>query len=106
MSAVPPGPSEDLIDWVGRMVGWVESPERESSTWCPRWGEHPEAVWRLHALHQAFEIATVDQDLSSWWVNHFDRHAPVLFGRRGIFEACASNGHDADRPFRYGNTER
>lgn len=100
----PPAPSPEVVLWVERLLGYVESPEREDSTWCRQWREHPEAVWRLSALYTAFVAALVDADLSSWWVNHFDRHAPMLFGRRGIFEACASNGHDADRPYRYGIT--
>lgn len=38
--------------------------------------------------------------MSSWWVNHFDRHAPFLFGRAGIFQACET-AHDPDRTFRF-----
>lgn len=98
---LPPGPSEPVVQWVEQLVAYVESPSREDSAWCPSWTEHPEAVWRFTALHQAFVLASVDADLSSWWVNHFDRHAPMLFGQRGIFETCTTNGHVVDRPYRF-----
>lgn len=97
---LPPGPSEAVEQWVGKLVALIESQPRNDATWCPSWAEHPEAVWRFTALHQAFVLAHVEADLSSWWVNHFDRHALALFGPSGIFEACKS-GHESDRQYRF-----
>lgn len=97
---LPPGPSADVVAWVHKLTSYLESPSRTESAWCPSWQEHPEAVWRFTALYDEFTVATADGTLSSWWVNHFDRHAPVLFGTSGIFQAC-ENGHNPDRPFRF-----
>jgi len=99
-STQPPGPTSEVVEWVDKLMPYVESPGRQDAVWCSSWVEHPEAVWRFTALHQAFVHATVDEDLSSWWVNHFDRHAPMLFGTSGIFEACR-DGHASDRTFRF-----
>ena len=99
-AGMPPGAPPEVVEWVDKLTRYLESQDRDDSMWCPRWQEHPEAVWRLTALHREFEIAFQDDTMSSWWVNHFDRHAPFLFGRTGIFQACET-AHDPDRPFRF-----
>lgn len=99
-AGMPPGAPPEVVAWVEKLTSYLESQEREDSAWCPQWQEHPEAVWRFTALQREFEIAFQDDTMSSWWVNHFDRHAPFLFGRAGIFQAC-ENGHAADRTFRF-----
>lgn len=99
-AGMPPGAPPEVVAWVDKLTSYLESQERDESVWCPRWQEHPEAVWRFTALHREFEISFQDDTMSSWWVNHFDRHAPFLFGRTGIFQAC-ENVHDPDRTFRF-----
>lgn len=99
-AGMPPGAPPEVVAWVEKLTSYLESPERDDSMWCPQWQEHPEAVWRFTALQREFEIAFQDDTMSSWWVNHFDRHAPFLFGRTGIFQAC-ENGHAPDRTFRF-----
>ena len=99
-AGMPPGAPPEVVAWVDKLTQYLESQVREESMWCPQWQEHPEAVWRFTALHREFEIAFQDDTVSSWWVNHFDRHAPLLFGKTGIFEAC-EGGHDPDRRFRF-----
>lgn len=99
-SGMPPGATPEVAAWVEKLTSFLESQERDDSVWCPQWQEHPEAVWRFTALQREFEIAFQDDTMSSWWVNHFDRHAPFLFGRTGIFQACES-GHTPDRMFRF-----
>lgn len=99
-AGMPPGASDELVAWVEKLTSYLESQEREDSRWCPQWQDHPEAVWRFTALHREFEISFTDDTVSGWWVNHFDRHAPFIFGSTGIFQACES-GHDPDRPFRF-----
>lgn len=97
---LPPGAAAEVVAWVEKLTSYLESPARAESLWCPSWQEHPEAVWRFTALHSEFVVATQDGTLSSWWVNHFDRHTPALFGPTGIFQAC-ENEHVADRPMRF-----
>lgn len=59
--------------------------------WCPRWFDHPEAVYRLTAVWAAWE-ATLDRSI--WLLRHVDPHLTVLFdGERGPFWRCA-DGHD------------
>lgn len=97
---LPPGAAAEVVAWVEKLTSYLESPSRSDSLWCPRWAEHPEAVWRFTALYSEFVVAMSEGTESGWWVNHFDRHAPHLFGTTGIFQAC-ENGHDADRTFRF-----
>lgn len=96
----PPRAAAEVVAWVEKLTSYLESPERDDSRWCPQWQEHPEAVWRFTALHREFEISVVDDTMSGWWVNHFDRHAPLIFGPTGIFQAC-ENGHNPERSFRF-----
>ncbi|MGO2519972.1 MAG: DUF4913 domain-containing protein [Microbacterium sp.] len=99
-AGVPPAASKEVIAWVEKLTNYLESQERGDSLWCPQWEEHSEAVWRFTALHREFEISFLDDTMSGWWVNHFDRHAPFIFGATGIFQSC-ENGHDPDRSFRF-----
>lgn len=97
-AGMPPGAAPEVVAWVDRLTRHLESQVGDDSMWCPQWQEHPEAVWRFTALHREFEIAFQDDTMSSWWVNHFDRHAPALFGVDGIFRSCRTM-HDPDRTF-------
>lgn len=99
-AGMPPGAPPEVVAWVEKLTRYLESQERDDSMWCPQWQEHPEAVWRFTALHRELEISFQDDTMSSWWVNHFDRHAPFLFGRTGIFQTCETS-HDPDRTFRF-----
>ncbi len=97
---LPPGAGAEVVAWVEKLTSYLESPSRAESLWCPSWQEHPEAVWRFTALHSEFVASMAEGTESSWWVNHFDRHVPALFGPTGIFQAC-ENGHVPDRPLRF-----
>lgn len=99
-AGMPPGAPAEVVAWVEKLVRYIESQDRGDSLWCWRWEDHPEAVWRLTALQREFEIAFQDDTMSGWWVNHFDRHAPLLFGPTGIFQACESE-HNSDRTFTF-----
>lgn len=86
---------DDLfVDWVIEhcsMVEYVWSEKRPA--WCPEWWKHPEAVERLFALWTARTQAYANDDdlaaVSSWWVYHWDHHAPILFdSRTGPFRHC------------------
>jgi Domain of unknown function (DUF4913) len=66
--------------------------------WCPSWWTHPEAVWRLTALWQAWEALTTDGQTgpSSWWLHHLDPHLRFLFDRSGPFAGCRGGHTDLD----------
>lgn len=58
--------------------------------WDPEWHKYPMVVYRLIALHEAFEHAYAQggSTLSDWWVHHFDAHMKVLLdGDTGPFHA-------------------
>jgi hypothetical protein len=94
-------PVDDLfVDWVIEHCSTVEYVWSEKRpAWCPEWWKHPEAVERLFALWMARTQAYANnEDLaaaSSWWVYHWDHHAPILFDTRtGPFRNCdAALGH-------------
>lgn len=90
-----------FLDWVMEHFSVVEVVgSKERVRWCDRWYDHPEAVARLYALWTARVQA--DQDdlgaVSSWWINHWDRHAAILFDpQSGPFRFCdRTRGHLAD----------
>lgn len=95
--------SEDFVSWVETTISALESLDVDNNMhWCPQWWDHPEAVDRLRALHLQQLVAMPTRDdpagsLSSWWVDHWDRHAVVLFGRTGPFGQCR-DGHVRREP--------
>ncbi|WP_158252079.1 MULTISPECIES: DUF4913 domain-containing protein [unclassified Cryobacterium] len=87
--------SNDVIGVAGT---W---PQPSSSPWCNQWWLHPEVVARFKALWQASmqaDASVMDGDagtVSSWWINHWDRHAAVIFDKgNGPFRDCdPDQGH-------------
>jgi hypothetical protein len=68
--------------------------------WCDRWAAHPEAVYRLTAVWEAWEVLREDGGAwrSNWLRLHLDEQLEVLFDREhGPFAGCAS-GHAAPAP--------
>lgn len=85
---------EDLIEWVEMIVSRLESVDHyQGQFWCPQWWEHTEAVDRFRALFERWLDAQANDGMSSWWVDHYDRHAPILFAKTGPFGDCA-DGHE------------
>ena len=83
---------EEFIEWVQATMADVESVDRSANMhWCSQWWAHPEAVKRLRALHEEWLIRLADGGMSSWWVDHFDAHAKVLFARNGPFGECSTS---------------
>jgi hypothetical protein len=71
---------EELVDWVEGLVAMLESVDRsQNQYWCVQWWNHPEAVDRLRGLYEQWLEAQANGGMSSWWIDHFDRHATVLF---------------------------
>jgi hypothetical protein len=82
---------EELVDWVEGLVAMLESVDRsQNQYWCSQWWNHPEAVDRFRALYEQWLEAQANGGMSSWWIDHFDRHTTVLFARRGPFGECGT----------------
>ena len=90
--------TDSFLVWVAQHLGTVENLRNQGRVvWCPTWWEHPEVVSRLRALWGAHVAALTDEnprDRSSWWVDHWDRHASVLFDDlAGPFRQCTPSEH-------------
>jgi hypothetical protein len=82
---------EELVDWVEGLVAMLESVDRsQNQYWWSQWWAHPEAVDRLRGLYEHWLDARTNGGMSSWWMDHFDRHATVLFAERGPFGECGT----------------
>ncbi|WP_247827433.1 DUF4913 domain-containing protein [Arthrobacter antioxidans] len=82
---------EELVDWVESLVAMLESVDRSQNRyWFSRWWKHAEAVDRFRALHEQWLEAQADGGMSSWWIDHHDRHATVLVAQRGRFGECGT----------------
>lgn len=95
--APEPITAAEVAAFVEELLPVIESWSDTDQAWCASWWDHPEAVQRLTALYEAYMVAIANQEHSSWWVNHWDRHAPALLGQRGIFQHCRQNGHNPER---------
>ena len=87
------GPTqEEFVEWVERLMARVESVDMDQAMrWCPQWWAHTEAVDRFKALYEEWIVSQANGGMSSWWVNHFDRHAAVLFTKSGPFGDCGTS---------------
>lgn len=58
--------------------------------WCPMWWEHAEAITRLEAIWEAFEVMRLlpPPSLSTWLRDHFDVHMSTLTDPEGVFFNC------------------
>jgi hypothetical protein len=63
--------------------------------WCRQWWQHAEAISRLTALWQAWEVHRLDlgTGISAWYRDHLDHHLPILLGTRGPFYQCSEDTH-------------
>ena len=81
-----------LIDWVHDTVAAITArPLRGEYAWCPLWWEHPEAVFRFEALHNAWtELAPEPGAALSIWIrDHLDPCLQVLLSPTGPFADCS-----------------
>lgn len=83
--------TQAFVAWVHTRISRFES-FSSKSRWCPQWWKHHEAVDRFHALWVAYLQAEENNELSGWWVNHWDRQSPMLFDSQGMFSRCI-DGH-------------
>lgn len=90
-----------FLEWLTTHLKTIEVVGTKPTPWCDQWWLHPEIIARFKALWQASmqaEASLMDGDagaVSSWWINHWDRHSAVLFDRtNGPFRDCApGQGH-------------
>ncbi|ANP74829.1 DUF4913 domain-containing protein [Cryobacterium arcticum] len=90
-----------FLDWLTNHLSTVEVIGTKPTPWCTQWWLHPEVVARFKALWQASmqaDASVMDGDagaVSSWWINHWDRHAATIFdSTNGPFRDCdADQGH-------------
>ncbi|TFD00546.1 DUF4913 domain-containing protein [Cryobacterium sandaracinum] len=105
---------EDAVDvrqmFLDLLIGHLASVEvvgTKPTPWCTQWWLHPEIVARFKALWQASmqaDASVMDGNagaVSFWWINHWDRHAAVIFDKgkgkgngNGPFRDCdPDQGH-------------
>lgn len=62
-----------------------------STTWCPTWWRHAEAISRLEALWRAWEFLRLDPStgMNVWWRDHADHHTGVLLPADGPLTGCS-----------------
>ena len=83
---------EEFVEWVEQLVARVESVDmNQDMRWCPQWWAHTEAVDRFKSLYEEWMVCQAGGGMSAWWTNHFDRHAAVLFTKRGPFGECGTS---------------
>lgn len=69
--------------------------EQHAGRWCVRWWEHAEAVTRLEAIWEAFEVMRQQPapSFSTWLRDHFDSHMRTLTSTVGVFHRCDADKH-------------
>jgi len=90
-----------FLDWLSGHLRTVEVVGTKPTPWCAEWWLHTEVVARFTALwHASMQAEASVQDgdagaVSSWWINHWDRHAAVIFDKStGPFRDCdPADGH-------------
>lgn len=94
-SPAPHYPSVEV--WVNSWLlqTWTRPMGSQSTTWCPQWWRHAEAVSRLTSLWLAWEHLRMDAGtgMSVWWRDHADVHLNVLLSTSGPFKGCEIEGH-------------
>lgn len=90
----------DLESWVHDHLSQVVRRRLGGQlTWCPEWYRHAEAIMRLMAVWQEWEIAVAEGTMSNWWLSHCDPHLSVLMSRdNGPFMACTEKEHRPLKP--------
>lgn len=69
---------------------------KRSLAWCPQWWLHVEAVSRISALWHGWEKSRLESGaaLSTWILDHADRHMDRLLNPQGPFRYCSpKDGH-------------
>lgn len=74
---------------------------RSPARWCAQWWCHAEAILRLEALWEAYEVMRREPapSLSTWLWDHFDHHMRVLTDQDGPFWECTEDHHEKHTPW-------
>ena len=94
------GTYRSVADWVeGWLLGRIERDIGTRLRWCPRWHEHPEAVWRLTAMWNDWERgwSRPDGGPTMWARNSPHPHLDQLTVGHGPFSACSPQRHEPAR---------
>lgn len=81
----------NLPEFVEEFLLRVWRREPTAGCWCQRWWEHPEAVLRLEATWDAFELLRMEPGtgVSVWIRDHLDYHMGMLTTRAtSPFKSC------------------
>jgi hypothetical protein len=88
---------DDMAEWVEEwLLPNLERRMGNTRRWCNRWYRHPEVVMRLHVVWSTWEHAYRLDDpttLSSWYIDHLDKHLAVIFSADGPFAGCSPQRH-------------
>lgn len=78
-----------LPNWVHRLG------DNYAGRWCAQWWEHAEAITRLEAVWEAFEVMRLQPapSLSTWIRDHLDPHMRSLTAGDGVFWRCEVAKH-------------
>ncbi|GEM_PF-714068 len=76
------------------LPNWRHRPSQ--GKWCATWWRHSEAIARLEAVWEAFEVMRREPApaLSTWWRDHLDVHMRTLTAEDGTFAGCAATRHE------------
>jgi len=87
----------DVVSFVTKHLApmYRRSLSGNSTTWCPEWWRHAEAIARLEALWRSWEHLRLDPatGTSVWFRDHADHHMAVLLNADGPFKGCKPEGH-------------
>lgn len=89
-----PNESDFLVYWAQTTLWPLYERTPRAVVWCPRWWEHPEALFRIELIHRAWEIAVTSENpqaLSDWVLHTADPHVGVLLSPSGPFADCSWN---------------
>lgn len=105
-SSAAAGPDEEFEPLYADVETWVEAcytttfPRQGRARWCARWWAHPEAVLRLTALWQSWELARVQSGgFADWLTRYLDPINSHLTGEEGPFSACTKDRHTEVKPW-------
>lgn len=86
-------PSAELVAFVdGTLLDLLAPAGSAETRWCAQWAEHPDAVHRLAAIRDEWNLMLAAQDgppLHAFLRDVLDYHLPLLIDQhRGAFRAC------------------
>lgn len=76
------------------LPNWRHRPSQ--GHWCATWWQHSEAIARLEAVWEAFEVMRREPApaMSTWWRDHLEVHMRSLIAEDGTFAGCTASRHE------------